>query len=359
MERSIDLQRASQQLESLIADQKDRVSSYESLLERLDDLDNERPSSSSSSPFSIPLGPLAFVNGRIEKRDQLLVLLGANWFADMSVQRASGVAQRRLDIVKKRLGELQEDYSQLSTLVSNQQPESSRAAKATSSRSSAVTSVQDPLTQALEESGVNPNSLQDMAAARVDEHGQKIVDITEPIGDAEMKSLSTSLPSLDRSGPHGAFTSREQQQIASLFDQLELEEDSDEDENEADSDGDGNDTGSASESDDDEDDDDDGSSDGDDHNLRPTRKSAAGRRPIHQSKSTVDAGAVEAVKAQLRGTMPPKAVRMSSINLSGDGPALPSSSKPSAASTSHQARRVVDRTDAAADAAETVSKLKI
>ena len=45
----------------------------------------------------VPFGPLAFMPGRLYHTNEILVLLGDNWFAERSAVQAKGIANRRMD----------------------------------------------------------------------------------------------------------------------------------------------------------------------------------------------------------------------------------------------------------------------
>ena len=44
----------------------------------------------------VPLGPLAFMPGRLIHTNEILVLLGDNWFAERSAKEAVEIVKRRV-----------------------------------------------------------------------------------------------------------------------------------------------------------------------------------------------------------------------------------------------------------------------
>ena len=65
---------------------------YRALRERLATLPEQV-----SHRVTVPLGPLAFAPGRLVHTNELLVLLGDNWFAKTSAHHACGIFDRRLE----------------------------------------------------------------------------------------------------------------------------------------------------------------------------------------------------------------------------------------------------------------------
>ena len=46
--------------------------------------------------FQIPVGDIAFLPGKIVHTNEIMVLLGDNWFVEQSAVQASAIAERRL-----------------------------------------------------------------------------------------------------------------------------------------------------------------------------------------------------------------------------------------------------------------------
>eukprot|EP00871_Galdieria_phlegrea_P004739 jgi/Galph1/5266/GphlegSOOS_G3990.1 len=57
-------------------------------------------------PSLLPLGPFAYASGRLKPERGVLVLLGENYFAKVSLKHAENMARRRIAFIKKRLNEL-------------------------------------------------------------------------------------------------------------------------------------------------------------------------------------------------------------------------------------------------------------
>lgn len=64
---------------------------YTALRERLSTLPDRL-----SHQVTVPLGPLAFAPGRLVHTNEVLVLLGDNWFAKTSARAAAAIVDRRL-----------------------------------------------------------------------------------------------------------------------------------------------------------------------------------------------------------------------------------------------------------------------
>ena len=46
--------------------------------------------------FKVPFGPLAFMPGKLVHTNEILVLLGDNWFVDRSAKQACEIIDRRV-----------------------------------------------------------------------------------------------------------------------------------------------------------------------------------------------------------------------------------------------------------------------
>ncbi|XP_048779762.2 unconventional prefoldin RPB5 interactor-like isoform X2 [Ostrea edulis] len=55
----------------------------------------------------VPFGPLAFMPGKLVHTNEILVLLGDNWFVDRSAKQATEIIGRRIKTVQKQIEELQ------------------------------------------------------------------------------------------------------------------------------------------------------------------------------------------------------------------------------------------------------------
>ena len=47
----------------------------------------------------VPMGPMAFMPGELVHTNEVLVLLGENYFAEQSAVQAAGIVQRRIDVI--------------------------------------------------------------------------------------------------------------------------------------------------------------------------------------------------------------------------------------------------------------------
>ncbi|GFR90160.1 unconventional prefoldin RPB5 interactor [Elysia marginata] len=74
---------------------------YETLQERLRTLPNEL-----THDVMVPFGKLAFMPGKLVHTNEILVLLGDNWFVERSAKQAEDIAQRRIEELNKQLNNL-------------------------------------------------------------------------------------------------------------------------------------------------------------------------------------------------------------------------------------------------------------
>ncbi|KAH8549877.1 hypothetical protein BGW37DRAFT_501056 [Umbelopsis sp. PMI_123] len=56
-----------------------------------------------SYDIMVPIGKLAFMPGRLVHTNEILALLGDNWFADVSAKEAAGIVARRQEVVEENL----------------------------------------------------------------------------------------------------------------------------------------------------------------------------------------------------------------------------------------------------------------
>ncbi|KAJ3188240.1 uri1, prefoldin-like chaperone [Gaertneriomyces sp. JEL0708] len=61
----------------------------------------------------VPLGPLAFMPGQLVHTNEVLVLLGDNWFAERSVKEAIDIIRRRRDVTGGKLNEAKKHLNDL------------------------------------------------------------------------------------------------------------------------------------------------------------------------------------------------------------------------------------------------------
>ncbi|CAL1278555.1 unnamed protein product [Larinioides sclopetarius] len=80
---------------------------YEALKERLETLPN-----SISYDVTVPFGMNAFTMGKIVHTNEVMVLLGDNWFAEVSAKQAAAIAERRIKQCTKMLADLEKEKEQ-------------------------------------------------------------------------------------------------------------------------------------------------------------------------------------------------------------------------------------------------------
>nr|XP_045597571.1 unconventional prefoldin RPB5 interactor-like [Procambarus clarkii] len=71
---------------------------YEHLLKRLLSLPDK-----TAHEVMVPFGPLAFMPGHLVHTNEILVLLGDNWFAERSAKQAAGIVRRRLKDCEEKI----------------------------------------------------------------------------------------------------------------------------------------------------------------------------------------------------------------------------------------------------------------
>lgn len=85
---------------------------YESLCGRLDTLADRV-----THEVMVPLNSLAFVPGRLVHTNEVLVLLGDNWFAQRSARQAFDIAKRRADQCRRMQRDLEKEKEQRSNWI--------------------------------------------------------------------------------------------------------------------------------------------------------------------------------------------------------------------------------------------------
>lgn len=68
-----------------------------------------------SYEIMVPFTSLAFMPGRLVHTNELLVLLGDNWFAERSAKEAAEIVDRRLKVVRKTLSDLEKQKAMLAS----------------------------------------------------------------------------------------------------------------------------------------------------------------------------------------------------------------------------------------------------
>ncbi|GJQ08639.1 hypothetical protein GpartN1_g430.t1 [Galdieria partita] len=79
---------------------------YKSLLSYLA---SQRIGKNTTQRAFLPLGPLAYASGTLKPCEEVLVLLGENYFARVTLEQAVNIAHRRIAFIEKRLSDLKVD----------------------------------------------------------------------------------------------------------------------------------------------------------------------------------------------------------------------------------------------------------
>ncbi|KAJ1901533.1 hypothetical protein LPJ66_000707 [Kickxella alabastrina] len=101
-------------LTSLLSQYKGHKEEYSSLQTLLTDLPSEL-----TYEAMVPVGPLAFFPGQLIHTNEILVLLGDNWFVDRSASQAAAMARRReeyadaqISLIKKRIKVIKDEKAE-------------------------------------------------------------------------------------------------------------------------------------------------------------------------------------------------------------------------------------------------------
>lgn len=85
---------------------------YLNLKSRLDTLPHEL-----RYQVTVPISKVAFMQGRLVNTNEILVLLGDNWFVEKSAKQACDVIDRRLININKFLEDLEKEKTNLSEQI--------------------------------------------------------------------------------------------------------------------------------------------------------------------------------------------------------------------------------------------------
>ncbi|KAJ1921798.1 hypothetical protein H4219_000532 [Mycoemilia scoparia] len=96
------------QVEQMIEQYTEYKKEYTNLSKSLKELPNEI-----EYDITVPIGSLAFMPGKLIHTNEILVLLGDNWFVERSGSQASEIAKRRAAYVTQKLEDLQEQLKML------------------------------------------------------------------------------------------------------------------------------------------------------------------------------------------------------------------------------------------------------
>ncbi|KAF9428943.1 Eukaryotic translation initiation factor 2 subunit 3 [Podila epigama] len=172
-------------LEEELGRWKNYEADYEALKSTLLDLPKE-----TSHNVMVPIGSLAFMPGKLIHTNEVLVMLGDNWFVDRSAAQAAEIVDRRMEFVQENITKLRTQEDELRN-----------------------------------KSGMAPGLL---GGQEYNEEGLPIVEITEPYfsDDEEPKENSTSQPALL---PYSQKTPEEQAEDQAILRRLaELEQEDEE-----------------------------------------------------------------------------------------------------------------------------------
>ncbi|GES80101.1 unconventional prefoldin RPB5 interactor 1 [Rhizophagus clarus] len=75
---------------------------YKSLKDTLSELDYE-----TEHKVMVPIGKLAFMPGKLIHTNEILAMLGDNWFVERSTKQAIGIVERRIEMVNKTINDLE------------------------------------------------------------------------------------------------------------------------------------------------------------------------------------------------------------------------------------------------------------
>ncbi|KAI8050995.1 Prefoldin [Syncephalis plumigaleata] len=99
-----------QEIQSKVQQWREYEADYEQLREGLERLPDE-----TSHQIMVPVGPLAFFPGKLVKTNELMVLLGENWFVERSAAQAVEIIDRRIEMVQQQLNEATRQSTDLQT----------------------------------------------------------------------------------------------------------------------------------------------------------------------------------------------------------------------------------------------------
>ncbi|KAJ1736102.1 hypothetical protein LPJ61_000152 [Coemansia biformis] len=136
----------------------------------------------------VPVGPLAFFPGKLINTNEILVLLGDNWFVERSAKQAAGIAGRRESYVDAKIAETKAELAKL-------KKQHERAPK-------------------------DPDFAQLLLGAAVNEDGDEFVDIKETLPDGQQPAFDDVKNDEGQSGSDvaAALEEKRQRMIRSLQD---------------------------------------------------------------------------------------------------------------------------------------------
>ncbi|RUP52350.1 hypothetical protein BC936DRAFT_145977, partial [Jimgerdemannia flammicorona] len=93
-------------IESALENWRTYEKEYDTLRDTLSTLPTE-----TTYDIMVPIGKLAFMSGKMIHTNEILVLLGDNWFAEQSSNQASAIVRRRQQFVKENIKNLEEQLA--------------------------------------------------------------------------------------------------------------------------------------------------------------------------------------------------------------------------------------------------------
>ncbi|KAJ1955334.1 hypothetical protein GGI12_005585 [Dipsacomyces acuminosporus] len=190
---------------------------YKDLQRVLKDLPNEI-----EHEAMIPVGPLAFFPGKLVHTNEILVLLGDNWFVERSASQAVEIAKRREEFVNEKIAQIKREVKELSKR-------------------------REVLPSAL------PSMGEELEQAMYNEDGERIIDIKEElteehlgddshlniVGDADLTKQAAALKAVRERAiadgdnkDHRRALGKEEQDLLAMADQFDSEDEDEEEEEE-------------------------------------------------------------------------------------------------------------------------------
>lgn len=195
----------------------DQFAQYKSEYQQLQKVLKELPEHTHYGAM-VPVGPLAFFPGQLVHTNEILVLLGDNYFVERSALQAAGIANRREQYVDEKIKQTHKEIRELKSRLAPEQQ------------------------QALEDD-------QEVKEMMYNEHGERFVDIKEELKDGDEiekaipsvnvrdnKSLEAKrariIESLRQSNRQGKVSKlgKDEQQVMDFLDQFRSDEEDEEDE---------------------------------------------------------------------------------------------------------------------------------
>ncbi|XP_067933250.1 unconventional prefoldin RPB5 interactor-like [Watersipora subatra] len=104
------IQRLIEEQKAALSTTNDQLQKWNSFKEDYSKLKNkiEKLPDQVTYDYMVPFGPMAFMPGKLIHTNEILVLLGDNWFADMSAKQSCEVIDRRLANIETNVEKLQE-----------------------------------------------------------------------------------------------------------------------------------------------------------------------------------------------------------------------------------------------------------